>query len=153
MILRALTTFLVHLLHYNFLLIGKHTRSLSILHQQTIMHSSAISLGGRYITVQTPYQILLQRGISGIYAPSQRRVRGETYYSCDILGFKIPLNPYTSVNNGHCTAFYHNPLSTDVWFVSETTGEPVVLALGRLPHQVLYNQLYSGHTFHGHIIS
>ena len=128
--------------------------------QQTVMthhHTITPTSGGRFIEIQTPYEVLLQRGISGIYTPSRRRGRWgiqEQYYSCDITGHRIPLQPYTSIKrtNGTCTAFYYNPLSTDVWLPSNGSGEPVILTLGRLPSQVLYNQLYSGQTFPGHII-
>ena len=120
-------------------------------------HINSSVNGGRYISIQTPYQILLQRGISGIYSPRRRRAPSgmhEQYYSCDVMGYKTPLHPYTSVDasDGKCTAFYHNPISQDVWLASETTGEPILLTLGRLPHQVLYNQLYMGQTIPGHIL-
>ena len=125
----------------------------------THQYYSAIlpTYGGRFIEIQTPYEMLHQRGISGIYTASVRRGRWgiqEQYYSCDITGHNIPLHPYTSINRttGTCTPFYYNPLSTDVWVPSNRSGEPVILTLGRLPHQVLYNQLYSGQIFPGHII-
>ena len=132
MILRALTQFLLHLLQYNFCWYA---------HIHLVVH-----------TTSTDNHAIISQFIGG---GQIRRVRGQQqqYYSCNILGYKVPLHSYTSVNNGQCTAFYHNPLSTDVWIASETTGEPVGLSLGRLPSQVLYNQLYSGHTFPGHIMS
>ena len=122
---------------------------------------STTPASGRYVLVHTPYQLLLARGISGIYTPSsrnRRRGRGggshqQQYYSCDCMGYKTPLHAYTSIQDGRCIAFYHNPLTTDVWLAATDTGEPVILSLGRLPTQILYNQLYSGQTFPGHIIS
>ena len=125
--------------------------------QQTVMtHQYAIpassTSGGRFIEIQTPYEVLLQRGISGIYTPSVRRGRWgiqEQYYSCDINGHKIPLQPYTSINRttGTCTPFYYNPLSTDVWVPSNRSGEPVILTLGRLPHQVYIINCIRGRYF------
>ena len=110
------------------------------------------------VPVQTPYQVLLYRKISGIYYYGKKRngcKRGRhCYYSCDTMGFKIPLHPYTTINRangGQCTAFYHNPVTCDVWLASAETGEPWILHDNHLPTHVLYNQIYSGITFHGHI--
>ena len=99
------------------------------------------------VHVQTPYPILLHRGISGIYYFGRKREahkRGRhCYYSCDSMGYKIPLHPYTSIQRdiGQCTAFYHNPLTYDVWLVSTESGEPSILHDKRLASQILYNQI------------
>ena len=109
------------------------------------------------VPVQTPYQVLLHRRISGVYYYGKKRdgfKRGRfCYYSCDTMGFKIPLHPYTTLHRttGRCTAFYHNPVTFDVWLASAESGEPSILHDNHLPSQVLYNQIYSGVTFQGHI--
>ena len=109
------------------------------------------------VHVQTPYLLLLNRGISGIYYFGRKREghkRGRhCYYSCDTMGYKIPLHPYTSIQCDieQCTTFYHNPLTFDVWLASADSGEPSILHDKRLASQILYNQIYSGCTFHGHI--